>query len=69
MVILVCGLSSDHEVSGLPRPSSYDCGCWAMVFDCYGPLISMTSNWGMVFLCLYNRELKAWAHSGLALGR
>lgn len=67
-VILVCGLSSDHKVSGLPRPSSCDCGCWAIIFDCYGPLISMTSNWRMVFLCLYNRELKAWAYSGLALG-
>ena len=67
-VILVCGLSSDHKVSGLPRPSSCDCGCWATIFDCYGPLISTASNWRMIFLCLYSRELKAWAHSRLALG-
>lgn len=68
----------DGDFSGMPRlspcgpstlqASSCDQRHWAILFDCSGSLSSMASHWRTGFLYLHYRELKARAHSGLALG-
>lgn len=50
------------------QASSCDQRHWAILFDCSGSLSLMACRWRTGFLYLHYRELKAWAHSGLALG-